>query len=102
VVHDGPALRPAPAERAAARAALDRGVEFSLTGPFALAKPMWLPVADVTLTRTAGANRASADFVSTGAVGVGAESVDSADPGLAAKAGPQASSRYRWVTSASL
>jgi hypothetical protein len=53
--------------RAAPRGtALDRGVGFSLTGPFALAEPGRLPMAEVTLTRSAGANRASADFVSTG------------------------------------
>ena len=45
---------------------LERGVGFSLKGPFALAAPNRLPTADVTFTRVAGGNRARVSFVSTG------------------------------------
>lgn len=48
---------------------LERGAGFTIRGPFALAAPSALPVADVDYTQIAGPNRASVGFVSTGREG---------------------------------
>lgn len=48
---------------------LERGAGFILEGPFALAAPGQLPVANVGYTQIAGPNRASVRFLSTGREG---------------------------------